>query len=123
MARRRWGFNHKLSVPCDAFSRATIRLETRRASPTKSRQAPEARKKISLQKHSKRYNGASRNLTSQHLANELNDTNKKGVAFLKMYDFGHQTRNFILKKGYLFHQAARLAGVVQSSFFLKLHQS
>jgi hypothetical protein len=33
---------------------------------------------------------AARNLTSQHLTDGLNDTNKKGVAFFKMHDFGHQ---------------------------------
>jgi hypothetical protein len=46
---------------------------------------------------------AARNLTSQHLTDGLNDTNKKGVAFFKMHDSGHQTRHFILKSGYLFH--------------------
>jgi hypothetical protein len=46
---------------------------------------------------------AARNLTSQHLTDRLNDTNKKGVAFFKMHDSGYQTRHFILKSGYLFH--------------------
>jgi hypothetical protein len=48
-------------------------------------------RKLACKKHSKRYKGVSGNLTSQHLTNGLNDTNKKGVAFLKMYDSGHQT--------------------------------
>jgi hypothetical protein len=39
-----------------------------------------------------------------------------------MHDSGHQTRHFILKNGYLFHQAARFAGLVQSSLCLTLHQ-
>jgi hypothetical protein len=55
---------------------------------------------------------AARNLTSQHLTDGLNDTNKKGVAFFKMHDSGHQTQHFILQSGYLFHKAARFAGLV-----------
>jgi hypothetical protein len=39
---------------------------------------------------------AARNLTSQHLTDGLNDTNKKGVAVFKMHDSSHQTRHFIL---------------------------
>jgi hypothetical protein len=39
---------------------------------------------------------AAGNLTSQHLTDGLHDTNKKGVAFFKMHDSGHQTRHFIL---------------------------
>jgi hypothetical protein len=31
-----------------------------------------------------------------------------------MHDFGHQTQHLILKYGYLFHKAARFAGLVQS---------
>jgi hypothetical protein len=65
---------------------------------------------------------AIRNLTSQHLTDRLNDTNKKGVAFFKMHYSGHQTRHFILKGGYLFHQAARFASLVQSNLCLMLHQ-
>jgi hypothetical protein len=34
---------------------------------------------------------AARNLTSQHLTDGLNDTNKKGVTFFKMHYSGHQT--------------------------------
>jgi hypothetical protein len=62
-----------------------------------------------------------RNLTSQHLTDRFNDTNKKGVAFFKVHDSGHQTRHFILKCGYLFHKAARFAGLVQSNLRLMLH--
>jgi hypothetical protein len=65
---------------------------------------------------------AARNLTSQHLTNRLNDTNKKGVAFFEMHDSGHQTRHLILKCGYLFHKAAIFASVVQSNPCLTLHQ-
>jgi hypothetical protein len=80
-------------------------------------------KDINQQEWSKRKKRkAARNLTSQHLTGRLNDTNKKGVAFFKMHDFGHQTRHLILKCGYLFHKAARLAGLVQSNLCLALHQ-
>jgi hypothetical protein len=65
---------------------------------------------------------ARRNLTSQHLTDRLNDTNKKGVAFFRMHDSGHQTRHFILKCGYLFYKAAIFASLVQSNPCLTLHQ-
>jgi hypothetical protein len=65
---------------------------------------------------------AARSLTSQHFADRLNNTYKEGVAFFNMYDPGHQTRHFILKCGYLFHIAARFAGLVQSNLCLALHQ-
>jgi hypothetical protein len=54
MARRRQGSDHKLSIPSDAFSRAVIRSETRRASTTKSRQVPEITKNIRQQQWNKR---------------------------------------------------------------------
>jgi hypothetical protein len=65
---------------------------------------------------------AARNLTSQHLIDILNDTNKKGVAFFKMHDSGHQTQHFILNCGYMYHKAARFAGLVQRNPCLTLHQ-
>jgi hypothetical protein len=65
---------------------------------------------------------AARNLTSQHLTYGLDDTNKKGVAFFEMHDFGHQIGHLILKYGYLFHKAARFAGLVQSKLRLAFHQ-
>jgi hypothetical protein len=79
-------------------------------------------KECQFTKTQQRYKGASRNLTLQHLADGLNDTNKKGVAFLKMHDSGHQTRHFIFQNGYLLHQAIRFADLVHSSFCLMLHQ-
>jgi hypothetical protein len=63
-----------------------------------------------------------RSLTSQHFADRLNNTYKKGVAFFKMHDPSHQTRHFILKSGYLFHKAARFTGLVQSNLYLTVHQ-
>jgi hypothetical protein len=63
-----------------------------------------------------------RNLTSQNLTDRFNNANKKGVAFFKMYNLGRQTRHFILEFGYLFHKAARLAGLVDSHLCLALHQ-
>jgi hypothetical protein len=65
---------------------------------------------------------ASRNLTSQHLADRLDNTNEKGVAFLEMHNFGHQTRHLILKYGYLFHEITRFAGLVHSKLRLAFHQ-
>jgi hypothetical protein len=65
---------------------------------------------------------AARSLTSQHFADRLNNTYKKGVTFFKMHDPGHHTRHFILKSGYLFHKAARFVGLVQSNPCLTLHQ-
>jgi hypothetical protein len=65
---------------------------------------------------------ASWNLTSQHLADRLDNTNEKGVAFFEMNDFGHQTRHLILKYGYLFHKAARSAGLVYGKLRLAFHQ-
>jgi hypothetical protein len=63
-----------------------------------------------------------RNLTSQQLTDRFNNTNKKRVAFFKMHNLGRQTRHFILKFGYLFHKAARFAGLVDSHLCLELHQ-
>jgi hypothetical protein len=40
MARRCRGSDHKLLTPSDAFSRAAVHSDTRRVSPTKSRQVP-----------------------------------------------------------------------------------
>jgi hypothetical protein len=65
---------------------------------------------------------AARNLISQHLAERLNNTNEKGVAFFEMHDFGHQTRHLILKNGYLFQKAARFAGLVHNKLRLAFHQ-
>jgi hypothetical protein len=70
----------------------------------------------------KRKRKASRNLTSQHLSDRLDNTNEKGVAFFEMHDFGHQTQHLILKYGYLFHKAARFAGLVYSKLRLAFHQ-
>jgi hypothetical protein len=117
------GSDHKLSVPSDAFSRAAVHSETRHVSPTRSRQVPEHKRILthnSAVKIKKRE--AARNLTLQHLTDKLNDTNKKGVAFFKMHDSGHQTRHFILRSGYLFHKAARFAGLVQSNLCQTLDQ-
>jgi hypothetical protein len=123
MARRRRGSDHKLSILSDAFSRAIIRSKTRRASPTKSRQVPEIIKSIRQQYWNEREKRkAARNLTSQHLTDRLDNTNKKGVAFFEMHDFGHQTRHLILKYGYLFHKAAKFAGLFHSKLRLTFHQ-
>jgi hypothetical protein len=65
---------------------------------------------------------AARNLTSQYLADILDNTNEKGFAFFEMHDFRHQTRHLILKYGYLFHKAARFAGLVHSKLRLAFHQ-
>jgi hypothetical protein len=65
---------------------------------------------------------AARNLTSQHLADRLDNTNEKGVTFFEMHDFGHQTRHLILKYGYLFHKAARFAGLVHIKLHVAFHQ-
>jgi hypothetical protein len=59
-----------------------------------------------------------RNLTSQHLTDRFNNTNKKGVAFFKMHNFGRQTRHLILEYGYRFHKAARFARLVHSNLCL-----
>jgi hypothetical protein len=125
MARRRRGSDHKLSIPSDAFSRAAIHLETRRVSPTKSRQVPAITKVLAnnsgMKGKRERLQGT-RNLTSQHLADGLDNTNKKGVAFFEMHDFGHQTRHLIRKYGYLFHKATRFAGLIQTKLRLAFHQ-
>jgi hypothetical protein len=65
---------------------------------------------------------ASQKLTQQHIANRLDNTNKKRVAFLKMGDPRYQTGYFIFKDGYLFYQSMRSTGFVKSNLSLAFHQ-
>jgi hypothetical protein len=39
-----------------------------------------------------------------------------------MHNLGNQTQHFILKNGYLLHQAIRFTGLVHNSFCLMFHQ-
>jgi hypothetical protein len=67
-----------------------------------------------LQQKKKKKEKIAGKLTSQQLASRLDNTNKKGVALLQMYNFCGQTRHLILEYGYLLHKAARFAGFINS---------
>jgi hypothetical protein len=62
------------------------------------------------------------NLISQQLTSRLDDTNKKGVALLQVYNPSRQTRHFILEYGYLFHKTASSAGFIHCHLRLVFRQ-
>jgi hypothetical protein len=121
MALRRRGSDHKVSKPADIFSKAAFRSVTRRSSAAKSKQVPITAKdvtKIVVKKQGKEK--SKEKLTSQHLADRLDNAKNKRFVFFIMNNLCRQTGDLFIKRRYLLHITTGFASLVNSHLCLTL---